>query len=73
MTMRNFLTLSVCSLLIAGALSPMSAMSQEAPTSSQQQNENTIEGTVVSSSRDTLVVRTEDNQFKSISFVCIRP
>jgi hypothetical protein len=68
MTMRNFLTPSVCSLLIACALSPMSALSQEATTSSQRQSENTIEGTVVSSSRDTLVVRTEDNQFHLFVF-----
>ena len=68
MTMRNMLTSSVCSLLIACALSPMSVMSQEATTSSQRQSENTIEGTVVSSSRDTLVVRTEDNQFQLFVF-----
>jgi hypothetical protein len=49
--------------LIACALSPISAMSQETTTSSQRQDENTIEGTVVSSTRDTIVVRTEDNQF----------
>jgi hypothetical protein len=46
----------------------MSVMSQEATTSSQRQSENTIEGTVVSSSRDTLVVRTEDNQFQLFVF-----
>jgi hypothetical protein len=68
MTMRNFLTTSVCSLLIACALSPMAALSQEATTSSPRQSENTIEGTVVSSSRDTLVVRTEDNQFHLFVF-----
>jgi hypothetical protein len=72
MTMRNFLTPSLFSLLIACALSPRSAMSQEATTSSQRQNENqnenTIVGTVVSSSRDTLVVRTEDNQFQLFVF-----
>ena len=68
MTMRNFLTPSLCSLLIACALSPMSVMSQEVTTSSQHQNENTIEGTVVSSSRDTLVVRIEDNQFQLFVF-----
>jgi hypothetical protein len=39
-------------------------MSQQATTSSQRQSENTIEGTVVSSTRNTLVVRTEDNQFQ---------
>ena len=43
-------------------------MSQEATTSSQRQSENTIEGTVVSSTRDTLVVKTEDNQFQLFIF-----
>jgi hypothetical protein len=66
--MRTFLTTSVCSLLIACALSPVSAMSQEATTSSQRQSENSIEGTVVSSTRDTLVVRTEDKQFQLFVF-----
>jgi len=56
MTIRNFLTPSVRSLLVACALLPVSAMSQETTTSSQGQNESTVEGTVVSSTRDTLVV-----------------
>src|SRR6266480_4709618 len=68
MTMRNFLTSSVGSLLIACALLPVSAMSQETTTSSQGQNENTVEGTVVSSTRDTLVVKTDDNQFQLFTF-----
>jgi hypothetical protein len=67
-TMRNFLMPSLGSLLIACELLPVSAMSQEATTPSQRQNENTIEGTVVSSSRDTLVVKTEDNQFRLFTF-----
>ena len=68
MIMRNFLTPGVCFLLIACALLPMSAMSQQATTLSQRQSENTIEGTVVSSTRNTLVVRTEDNQFQLFIF-----
>jgi len=47
---------------------PTSALSQEAQSSTQSQNENTIVGTVVSSTRDTLVVRTEDNQFQLFVF-----
>jgi hypothetical protein len=46
----------------------MSAMSQEATTSSQRESENTIEGMVVSSTRETLVVRTDDNQFQLFVF-----
>lgn len=65
---RHFSARSLCSLLMACALSPMAAMSQETTTSSQRENENTIEGTVVSSSRETLVVRTENNQFQLFVF-----
>jgi len=68
MTIRNFLTPSVRSLLVACALLPVSAMSQETTTSSQGQNESTVEGTVVSSTRDTLVVKTDDNQFQLFTF-----
>src|SRR6184192_4635933 len=68
MTMRNFLTPSLGSLLVACALLPVPAMSQETTTSSQGQNENTVEGTVVSSTRDTLVVKTDDNQFQLFTF-----
>ena len=68
MTMRNFLTPSLGSLLVACALLPLSAMSQETTSSSQGQNESTVEGTVVSSTRDTLVVKTDDNQFQLFTF-----
>src|SRR5947208_17192963 len=68
MTMRNFLTPSLGTWLIACALLPVSEMSQEPTTSSQGQNENTVEGTVVSSTRDTLVVKTDDNQFQLFTF-----
>jgi hypothetical protein len=71
--MRNFLRLSsgsslIACLLIACAILPVSVLSQETTTTSQGQNENTIEGTVVSSTRDTLVVKTEDNQFHLFTF-----
>jgi hypothetical protein len=68
MTMRNFLKPSLGSVLIACALLAVSALSQETTTPSQRPNENTIEGTVVSSTRDTLVVKTEDNQFQLFTF-----
>ena len=66
--MTNFLTPSMCALLIACSLSPIAAMSQEATTSAQRQSEAPIEGAVVSSTRETLVVRTEDNQFQLFVF-----
>ena len=67
-TMRKFLTSGICSLLIASALLPASAISQENTTSAQRPNESTIEGTVVSSTRQTFVVRTADNQFQLFVF-----
>src|SRR5256885_8951679 len=60
----------VCALLIACALSPL-AMPQENASSSQQQRDTettAIEGIVVSSSRETLVVRTDDNQHQLFVF-----
>jgi hypothetical protein len=59
----------ICALLIACTLLPL-AVSQETTSSSQQQteNESTVEGTVVSSSRQTLVVRTVDNQYRLFVF-----
>ena len=66
--MQNVLISKVYFLLLACGLSPISAVSQEAQSSTQSQAENTIVGTVVSSTRDTLVVRTEDNQFQLFVF-----
>ena len=66
--LRVYTCSALRSVLIACALLPVSALSQETTTSSQRQNENTIEGTVVSSTRDTLVVKTEDNQFQLFTF-----
>jgi hypothetical protein len=60
-----------CFLLIAlisfSVLSSL-AVSQENTTSAQAQNESTIEGTVASSTRQTFVVRTPDNQFYLFTF-----
>ena len=63
--MQRFLKPSVCSVIIACALLPVWAMAQE-PTRSEQQH--TITGTVVSSTRETLVVRTETNDFHLFVF-----
>lgn len=62
------LIISVCSIFLACAILPISAISQQDASSSQRQTEDTIEGTIVSSSRDTVVVRTEDNQFHLFVF-----
>src|ERR1700738_5366712 len=68
MTMSNFVTVRMWFLAIACVLLPASVTPQEATTSPGPQAENTIEGTAVSSTRDTLVVRTEDNQFHLFVF-----
>ena len=59
----------ICALLIVCALSSL-AMPQDITSSSQQQrdNETTVEGTVVSSSPHTLVVRTENDQYHLFVF-----
>jgi len=59
----------ICALLIVCALSSL-AMPQDITSSSQQQrdNETTVEGTVVSSSPHTLVVRTENDQYQLFVF-----
>lgn len=44
------------------------SVSQDAPTQAQRPVDKTFEGTVVSSTRETLVVRTEDNQFQLFVF-----
>ena len=58
----------ICALLVVCALMPL-AVSQETPSSEQQvENESTTEGTVVSSSRQTLVVRTENGEYRLFVF-----
>ena len=66
--MRSFVILNACSALLACALLSSSALCQEAPSSPQSQSENAIEGTVVSSSHQTLVVRTDENNFQLFVF-----
>lgn len=55
-------------LLVTFSLLSLSAMSQEPARPADRDNENTIEGTVVSSSRETMVVRTEDREFQLFVF-----
>lgn len=66
--MRNFPTFGLSYLLVACAILAVPVQSQETTTSSDRQHENTIEGTVVSSTRDTLVVKTDDNEFQLFTF-----
>jgi hypothetical protein len=57
-----------CALLIACSLMSLPVFAQGDRSSSQAQNENTIEGTVISSSRSTVLVRSDDNQFHLFTF-----
>jgi hypothetical protein len=60
-----------CSLLIALVCFPVlsiPAVSQDNTTSAQTSDKSTIEGTVASSTRQTFVVRTPDNQFQLFTF-----
>ena len=57
-----------CSLLFVFCLLSVTAISQEGTTSGQAQNESRIEGTIASSTRQTFVVRTADNQFYLFTF-----
>lgn len=62
-------TLACCILLIS-SLIPSAAQSQDTTSSAQSSSAtgSTIEGTVVSSSRNTLVVRTDDNQYQLFTY-----
>jgi len=55
-------------LLFALSLLPAAATAQENAPSAQSPNESAIQGTVVSSTRQTFVVRTADNQFYLFTF-----
>ena len=57
-----------CSVLFVPTLIAMPAHCQESTSSSQPANSNAVEGTVVSSTRNTLVVRTDDNQYQLFTY-----
>src|SRR3984893_5145427 len=65
--MRTPALLLACSVLLISPFLTVSATCQTT-SSSQTESENSIEGTVVSSTRDTLVVRTDDNQFHLFTY-----
>jgi hypothetical protein len=58
----------LCFVLAGFSLLSIPAVSQENTTSTQAQNESTIEGTVASSTRQSFVVRTPENQFYLFTF-----
>ena len=64
MSSKKSLISYCCFFLLACTLLPLSSLSQETAGSTQ----STIEGTVASVTRQTFVVRTEDNQFYLFTF-----
>ena len=58
----------VCSVLFASAFVVVPAKCQENTSSSQPADQNALEGTVVSSTRNTLLVRTDDNQHQLFTY-----
>jgi hypothetical protein len=68
MLIRKFVLSYPVYLLIAFSFLPLAARCQQDTSSTQVQNESTIEGTVASSARQTFVVRTPDNQFYLFTF-----
>ena len=66
MSMRKFLPLS--SLLLVCTLLSTPAYSQQDDSSSQSQDNSTVEGTVVASSRTSFVVKSDNNRFQVFTF-----
>jgi hypothetical protein len=65
---RNLIIPRLCLLLIFCTLSSWPAHSQQNNSSSQAQDETTLEGTVVASSRITFVVKSDDGKFQLFTF-----
>jgi hypothetical protein len=57
-----------CSVLFVSAFIAIPAQCQDEASSSQPANHDAVEGTVVSSTRNTLVVRTDDNQYQLFTY-----
>jgi hypothetical protein len=58
----------ICALLVVCALMPLAVSQETTPSERQVDNESTTEGSVVSSSRQTLVVRTENGEYRLFVF-----
>jgi len=61
------LILAYC-VFVASTIITHPANGQQNPSASQSSSDNSVEGTVVSASRDTLVLRTDDNQFQLFTY-----
>jgi hypothetical protein len=72
--MPTRLIVLVCSVLLASTGSVLRLNAQENTSASQAANDNTVEGTVASASRDTLVIRTDDHfQLFTYERAAVRP
>ena len=66
--MRTLLLILTSGFLLVSPFVVLPANGQQGTPSSRVENENTVEGTVVSATRNTLVVRTDDNQFQLFTY-----
>jgi hypothetical protein len=57
-----------CSVLFVSTFVAIPIQCQESTSSQQPANDNAVEGSVVSSTRNTLVVRTDDNQYQLFTY-----
>jgi hypothetical protein len=64
---RNYLVLNLFAVFLTLSLFSIPAYSQQ-PSSNRQADQTTIEGTVISTSRETLVVKTDDNDYQLFVF-----
>jgi hypothetical protein len=66
--MRPHSLILACCILVLSTFIVLPANAQQDSSSSQANSSDTVEGTVASTSRDTLVVRTDENQFQLFTF-----
>ena len=73
--MRTCEMIFACSVLLVSTFIVLPAKGQQDTSSTRAANENSVTGSVVSVSRDTLVIRTEDNQFQLFTYTrgAVRP
>jgi hypothetical protein len=66
--MRARSVILACCVFVASTVITLPANGQQNTSTSQSSSDNSVEGTVVSAGRDTLVVRTDDNQFQLFTY-----
>ena len=66
--MRTLLLILTSGFLLVSPFVVLPANGQQGTPSSRAENDNTVEGTVVSATPNTLVVRTDDNQFQLFTY-----